>query len=188
MHAAAFLGHVSLVQLLLRYSAVPDICDTDGETALSWAAAQGHAEVEKLLQVRRHASLTRACALRALAFVWPDLPRALVCACRPVFRCRRVVGCSCKQVQQFAPQVVQGLLTTEEVARLYALRSLVTPVHDDGAGHEVVFLHASQAAGQLSAECDALFARMVEAMRTHDPRGPDLSLDLAVRDLPCPEP
>ena len=52
-----------------------------------------------------------------------------------------------------------------------ALRETVQQtVHDDGAGHEVIFLHASQAAGLLSSQFDEVVATLVQTMKDHDPR------------------
>ena len=65
---------------------------------------------------------------------------------------------------------VHGLLAPPQVAQLVALRAAVGPVHDDGAGHEVIFLHAAIASGQLSGECDELIRGLVAAMKARDPR------------------
>ena len=74
--------------------------------------------------------------------------------------------------QEFAPLVLRSLLDRTQIERLLLLRECadVGPVHDDGAGHEVIFLHACQANGTLSGECIQVFDRLADAMRAHDPR------------------
>ena len=85
------------------------------------------------------------------------------------------------QQQVFEPRVLCGLLDAPLVAKLCALRSAVTPVHDDGAGHEVIFLHAAQAQLCLSAEVEEVFAALIQAMKDNDPRGGSLADELSVR-------
>ncbi|GKT88777.1 NACHT and ankyrin domain protein [Colletotrichum tofieldiae] len=48
-HIAAYLGHVEIVESLLRYGAVMDVQDSRGETPLHLAVAQGHKNVQTLL-------------------------------------------------------------------------------------------------------------------------------------------
>ena len=47
---AAAEGHVTVVELLLAQGANADIIDDDGDTALSFAQKNGHAEVVAILQ------------------------------------------------------------------------------------------------------------------------------------------
>jgi len=49
LHRAAYMGHTSVVQLLLKCEANPALRDSDGHTALHKAATGGHATVANLL-------------------------------------------------------------------------------------------------------------------------------------------
>ena len=57
----------------------------------------------------------------------------------------------------------------------------VTPIHDDGHGHEVIFLHAAWAAGHLTSECTQLLTHLADTMRSHDPRPGRLADGLSLR-------
>jgi len=52
LRAAAFRGHVEMVELLLERGADPTLANPDGKRALDWAREHGHDEVARLLEDR----------------------------------------------------------------------------------------------------------------------------------------
>jgi hypothetical protein len=164
MKAAAH-GHAALVRTLIARGADPNLRDAQGSTALHAAAHMGYRDVITLLLTRGASVDVRDADGESVAD-WArdaDIARLL-------------------EGQSFAPRVLDALLDASQIDRLLALRSSVlSAVHDDGAGHEVIFLHAERAKGLLSDECAAVLDGLAAAMRAHDPREGDLAKGLAVR-------
>jgi hypothetical protein len=161
-------GHVGLLKELIAQGARVNLQDDEGSTALHAAAHMGNVAVVQLL-LRAQAAIDVCDGDGETPLEWArERGHADVVALL--------------QEQRFQPLHLRGLLDRAQVSRLCELRgTLTTKVHDDGAGHEVIFLHAAAAKGQLSAECAALFATLVEAMRRHDPRSGSIADELSVR-------
>ena len=151
MRASAH-GRPALVEYLLSRHADPNARDAQGSSALHAASYVGDAAVLRAL-LRAGASVDARDADGETAADWArdDATRRLL------------------EAQSFRPRIVPALLARGEIGALLALRGALraTPVHDDGAGHEVVFLHAARAVGELSAPCAALLDRLADAMRAH---------------------
>ena len=176
---AAGHGHLELVEFLLSKSASPNLQDAQGSTALHAAAYMGHTTVVKSL-LKAGASTDVRDADGETALDWANDPSCI----------ELIEG------QTFVPLIIPNLLEADQIKRLLELREIVTPVHDDGAGHEVIFLHAampmqpadgsssgggSSSQGELSPSCVQLLMSLADAMRTNDPRIGGFGEDLSVR-------
>ena len=167
LQRASATGQVGMVAMLLGRGAKVNLQDDEGSTALHAAAYIGHVRIVQLL-VRSQAVLDVCDADGETALDWATE------------RGHTEVVELLKE-QKFEPRILTRLLGESQVAHLLSLRSEAGPVHDDGAGHEVIFLHAIQAAGQLSDEFDRMLGSLVQAMKDSDPRGGDFASDLNVR-------
>ena len=155
---AAAKGQLALVDYLIAQGANVNLADGEGSSALHAAAHMGHLAVAK--------SLLRASSIADLADNDGDTPLDWASSQAHTEIVELLSG------QVFAPLLLRGLLDAPTIERLLDLRQNrdIGPVHDDGAGHEVVFLHGCRAKGLLSEECIRDLDGLADAMRAHDPR------------------
>ena len=157
MKASAF-GRRGIVELLASRGANLNLVDSEGSSALHAAAYMGHIAVVRAL-IRAGVVVDIKDKDGETAMHWADSQghQTIVELLRG---------------QTFAPRVLSSVLDQSQIDRLLGLLeySSVGPVHDDGAGHEVIFLHACAAQGRLSTECVQLLDGLADTMRAYDPR------------------
>ena len=162
-------GAGAVVDALLAHGAKANMQDEEGVTALHAAAFIGHKGIVRSL-VRAQATLDICDADGETALEWATGQGHTEVA-------------ALLQREHFTPAVLGGLMDEAQVGKLLALRSHARawPVHDDGAGHEVIFLHAAMASGLLSGPCVEVIESIVQSMKDHDPRGREAAAGLNVR-------
>ena len=155
---ASAAGRLRVVQLLAAAGADMNAVDSEGSSALHAAAYKGHlACVRALVRAGVATEIADRDGETALQWAASQGHQTIVELLRG---------------QIFRPRVLPSMLDASQIERLLALREQdgVGPVHDDGAGHEVIFLHACRHAKKLSQACEGLLDGLAEAMRAHDPR------------------
>jgi hypothetical protein len=162
-------GAGAVVDALLEHGAKVNMQDEEGVTALHAAAFIGHPGIVRSL-VRAQATLDICDADGETALEWATGQGHTEVA-------------ALLQLEHFTPAVLGRLVDSVQVGKLLALRShaCAWPVHDDGAGHEVIFLHAAMASGLLSGPCVEVIESIVQSMKDHDPRGREAAAGLNVR-------
>lgn len=159
-----------------RWRADVNLQDSQGSAALHAAAYLGHAAVvQRLLEKGANVDLADGDGDTALAWAVErghDAIAALL------------------QGQLFAPRVLRRVLDPMAIAeQILPMYNEVTPLHDNGAGHATIYLHAGHAEQRGVLHEDSPRARLlwqlIQRMRAEDPResltAGALAADLEVR-------